>query len=115
MKAIAAIGSVILLTCVVPSAAFCTDTSFYGNAPAAPGALGKPSVPYCLAGYSYSRTHTCETWELESYKSDVETYIRKLRTYAEEAQTFANEAVNFANQAADFASCQAKEVATQHE
>ena len=62
----------------------------------------KPSVPYCVN--TYSNTHTCDQWEIDSYnndleryKNDVEDYIRKLKGYVREANSFASETVDYAN------------------
>ena len=62
----------------------------------------KPSTPYCVN--TYSNTHTCDEWEIDSYnsqlrtyKNDVDDYIRRLKNYVSEASYFANEAVDYAN------------------
>lgn len=82
--------------------------SAYCSSPSAPDPPGtyerpdKPSVPYCIN--TFSNTHTCSQWEIDSYKSalqqykyDVEDYIRKLQNYVDEANDFVNEAVDYAN------------------
>lgn len=97
------------------SHAYCSDPSFYQTAPVAPSSYSKPDVPFCLSTYSYSGTHTCDDWEVDSYLDEVKDYVRKLQNYADEANDFANTAIRFANEAMDYAKCEAKEVNTQHE
>ena len=62
----------------------------------------KPSTPYCVN--TFSNTHTCSQWEIDSYNSDlekyrydIEDYIRKLKNYVSEASSFVNETVSYAN------------------
>ena len=93
--------------------AYCYDPSFSGSEPSGP--FSKPSVPYCLSGYGYSREHTCDAWEIQSYQDELDRYIRDLQSYSNEASEFANEAIDYANAVTEFAVCQAKEVAAQHE
>ncbi len=97
------------------SQAYCSEPSFYQSAPDAPGSYSKPDVPYCLSTYSYSGTHTCDDWQINSYLDEVREYVRKLKNYADEANSFANTAIRFANEAVDYANCEAKEVNSQHE
>ena len=97
------------------SHAYCSEPSFYKSAPDAPGSYSKPNVPYCLSTYSYSGTHTCDDWEINSYLDEVRDYVGKLRDYADEANNFANTAIRFANEAVDYANCEAKDANTQHE
>lgn len=100
---------------VEQSHAYCSEPSFYQTGPVAPGSYSKPDVPFCLSTYSYSGTHTCNDWEIDSYRDEVKDYVRKLQDYADEANDFANAAILFANEAVDYAKCEAKEVNTQHE
>ena len=65
--------------------------------PSAPSSFSKPtkpSAPYCVN--EYSRTHTCDDWEINSYNNDieqynydVENYISKLNNYVQDAQEYA--------------------------
>jgi hypothetical protein len=62
----------------------------------------KPSAPYCVN--TFSNTHTCDQWEVDSYNSalqqyryEVEDYVRKLKNYVSEASSFASETVDYAN------------------
>lgn len=90
--------------------AYCSEPSMYETTPSAPSSYSKPSAPYCLSGYSYTRKHTCNQWEIDSYIDEVNDYIRKLNDYADEARSFANSAIAFANEAADYAKCEADDV-----
>lgn len=87
--------------------AYCSSPSFSENAPSAPG--GEPNSPYCLSGYRYSRTHTCESYEIDRYVNEINDYIRELNQYANEANNFAQAAIDFANEASAFARCKADE------
>lgn len=98
-----------------PALAFCSEPSLSISAPSAPGTYDKPDVPFCLSGFSYSREHTCESWELESYKDEVEDYIRKLNDYANETVTLANRVRQFAMDAQDYVACESKDTLSQHE
>ena len=95
--------------------AYCIEPSVYATAPLAPYSYSKPSAPYCLSGYSYTRKHTCNQWEIDSYIDEVNDYIRKLNDYADEARSFANSAIAFANEAADYAKCEADDVKSEFE
>jgi hypothetical protein len=94
---------------------FCSEPSFSASSPDAPGTYQKPDLPYCLSSYRYSRTHTCEKWEIDSYFNEVNEYIEKLNSFVEEANDFAQEAIEFANDASTFARCQADDVKSQTE
>lgn len=61
----------------------------------------KPTKPYCIN--EYDNTHTCDDWQIQSYKSeidqynyDVDEYIRKLKSYLSEVDSFSSEAVSYA-------------------
>jgi hypothetical protein len=99
----------------VPALAYCSEPSLSISVPNAPGTFDKPDVPSCLSGFSYSREHTCESWEIESYKGEVEDYIRKLNGYVEETVTLANRVRQFAMDAQDYAACESKDALSQHE
>lgn len=109
------IAILVCLWGVASAQAYCYEPSFSEDPPDPPGKYYRPDVPYCLAEYSYSGSHTCDSWEIETYKSEVEDYIRKLNDYISEAVDFADEARRFAEEASDFARCEANEVLSQHE
>ena len=69
--------------------AFCYEPS----APSAPYG-GPPDAPYCFN--EWNKTHTCDSYEIDSWIDEVNDYIRDMANYAEEAQAYANEAVAFA-------------------
>ncbi len=108
----------------VPASAMCFEPHFLGRAPTAPVNfyMSKPSVPFCLSSYSYTKEHTCSQWELDSYFDDVEDYAAALQRYYEQVVAFANdtaryakEAGTFADEAYNYANCEIKDVNTQHE
>ena len=95
--------------------AYCYEPSMYEAPPEPPRSFNKPSVPYCLDGYSYSGKHTCDQWEVDAYIDDVNDYIRQLNNYVEEANSFANSAARFASEAADYARCEADDAKSEIE
>ena len=68
-----------------------------------------------LNGYSYTREHTCDQWELDSYFSDVEDYVNELQTYLDEINEYSRKVTLLARDAEAYAVCEAEEVSTQHE
>lgn len=112
MKRVGVVSLFVLLS--PPAWAFCSEPSTRITLPDAPGSYGKPRVPYCLSGFAYSGRHTCDSWEIDSYKRDVEEYVEKLQEYADEALRAAQQAARFARDAQDYAECEVKEVASQH-
>ncbi|APX12178.1 hypothetical protein [Tateyamaria omphalii] len=70
--------------------------------------VSKPSAPYCLSGYRYSGTHTCNDWEIDSYLSDVDRHLAELNAYVDEYLAFANEAAAKYEEAVEFAQCSAQ-------
>lgn len=98
-----------------PAFAWCSKPSLYETPPDPPAAYHRPDVPYCLRGYSYSRSHTCDQGQLDSYRRDVGEYIDKLNAYLRESSTFAQAAINYANEAQRYATCEADEVNSQHQ
>ena len=59
-------------------------------------------------------THTCEEWEITSYKNDVDNYIRKLQDYVDESFEAARKAARLAEEAQDYAKCEAADIARQY-
>lgn len=100
----------IFLSAPTLALAFCSQP--YGDVtlPDAPGSFHKPSAPYCLSGYKFSRKHTCSDWEIRSYQSEIEDYLNKLQTYANDAVDAANKAISFANDAKSYAKCESEDV-----
>ncbi|MCS4240925.1 hypothetical protein M2418_000427 [Rhizobium sp. BIGb0125] len=90
--------------------AFCSQPFGSVMLPSVPGTLYKPSAPYCLSGYKYSKTHTCADWEITRYQNEVDEYLEKLRDYANDAVQVANQAITFANAAKAYAKCESQNV-----
>lgn len=99
----------------VQAFSYCSEPSFYGSAPDAPSTYSKPSVPYCMSGYSYSGDHDCEDYEIDAYFDEVNYYIDKLNDYVDEAREFHSNMTRFVNDAIEYAQCEARDVRTQHE
>ena len=51
--------------------------------------LRKPTRPYCAT------TQSCSSFEVSSYRSDVEQYFRRLRMYAQEVEDFYQQAATY--------------------
>lgn len=97
------------------AAAFCSEPSTWSSPPSAPGTYLKPSTPYCMADYSYTREHTCDSWEINGYIDDVNEYIRRLNNFADEAREYADNAISFSNEASDYALCEANDAKSELE
>ncbi len=106
------LGVAIVLTMTGNNSAlgYCSQPSFYGTTPSAPGTYARPSVPYCLQGFSYTRRHSCEPYEIDSFINEMNDYIRKLNAFANESRSFAEEAIDFANSASEYAKCERDEL-----
>ena len=78
--------------------------------PDPPSAMYRPDPPYCLSTYSYSGSHDCENWEIESYNREIEDYVNRLKMYVSEAQEFAQEAVTFSEEAFEYAKCEVEDL-----
>ncbi len=112
---IAFVSFAIFLSATSSAQAFCSEPSMYAAVPDAPSTISKPSAPFCMSGYSYSRTHTCDEWEIRSYLDEIDGYVRKLRAYAEASAEFANQAASFASDALDYAKCEQADVMSEIE
>ena len=104
-KFIGAVLTVLLVTfqMVLTARAYCLEP----QSPDVPGTFNKPDVPYCLSEFSYSGKHSCKSYEIDSYKSEVDEYILKLKNYASEAEDYYNDAVSYAK-------CEIEAVLEQH-
>lgn len=112
-RLLACIGITMALTVGTASAA-CYEPSSYNSAPSS-FYERRPSVPYCLSQYSYSREHTCQQYELDSYFDDVQDYVDALNEHHAELVEFANAAVKDANDYLIYVECEVDEVVAQHE
>ena len=65
-----------------------------------------PSPPFCLSDYRYSGKHSCDQWELSSYRSAVEDYVEGYKRYQAEA---VNVAQQFLDDANEYSSCRINE------
>ncbi|MEJ1118082.1 hypothetical protein V9K92_06330 [Phyllobacterium sp. CCNWLW109] len=100
--------------CSTGASAYCSKPSQSIDFPDGPGSYDRPSVPFCLSGYKFSGTHTCEDYELTSYQSDIEEYIGKLNKYIRDNNDAAEEAAAYALAVAKYAQCEADEASSQH-
>lgn len=64
----------------------------------------KPSVPWCVD--EYSRTHTCDDWEIDSYNSDLQRYRYEIDDYVNQLEMFVAEAQAFYSDSIDYANCE---------
>lgn len=99
MKVSIAVAMLILVSASNPALAYCSEPT----APDPPASYGRPDVPFCLSGYSYTGRHDCDQWEIDQYVSEVEDFQRKLKEYLEEVDAFTDDAV-------DYAKCEMNEV-----
>jgi hypothetical protein len=103
----------LLLITTCAAAAFCSEPSPPLRPPNAPSGFEKPNTPFCLSGYRYTRSHSCDEWELNNYIKDINEYIEKLNNYVSEANTFAINAADFAQSASRYAKCERDEVVSE--
>lgn len=60
------------------------------SAPHAPSAfLIKPNKPYCFA------SRDCSSWQINSYKSEVDRYYQQLGQYADQVDTYYESAAKY--------------------
>lgn len=81
--------------------AYCSEPSaptFYGNKP------DEPFTPYCID--TFSKTHNCSEWEIDSYNRDVEAYNDALRSYQREVESYIDELSSYVDEAVTYAKCE---------
>ncbi len=100
----------IFLSAPTLALAFCSEPYARVTLPDAPGSIHRPSEPYCLSGYKFSKKHSCSDWEIRGYESEIEDYLNKLQAYANDAVDAANKAISFANDAKSYAKCESEDV-----
>ena len=89
---------------------YCSPPTMFEDPPQPPSNWQKPTAPYCMYGYSISREHDCDQWEVDAYISDINEYIRKLNDYTGHARRYAEAAIEFAIAAREYSICEAKDV-----
>ena len=95
--------------------AYCSAPTMFEQPPSQPAQYTRPSPPFCLMNYSITRTHTCDSWEIDMYIDEVNGYIDQLNDYVNDAQIFANTALNFADDASRYANCEADDIKSEIE
>lgn len=84
-----ALAVLVMAVLTTPAMPYCWEPSFNEDEPDPPGTYRRPSVPYCLRDYKWSRRHTCDSWEIDRYQREVEDYIDDVNTYIGEANDLA--------------------------
>mgnify|MGYP001230545823 CR=1 FL=1 len=77
------------------------------NAPSPPSALFKPTkpvTPYCVN--ELMSTHTCDSWEIDSYKTALRNYQNEVNDYIDELNDYIDEANDFVSNAVAYAKCE---------
>ena len=78
---------------------FTTNLYAFCSAPSAPYFKPiKPSVPFCVN--EFTKTHTCDSWTINSYNNSI-------RTYNYEVDNYINELNRYVRAASDYAKCEA--------
>ena len=90
---------------VATQAQACGTPYFAAHAPSPPTLA--PHKPLCMG--AISDAHTCDEWETDRYRDEVDDYVRSLEDYAQESESFADEAAQFAHDAQSYAECAAAE------
>ena len=70
-----------------------------------------PPPPYCLSNYRYSGRHSCDAWELSSYRSSVEDYVESYKRYQREALNVTQRFLDAAN---EYSRCRIDEAIDQY-
>lgn len=81
------------LVCALPLSASQPAIAAYGfcSQPTAPSPfLRKPSKPFC------ANDRSCERWEVDSYRNDVDRYFRSLKSYIADVDSYYSEAYSYA-------------------
>lgn len=83
----------------IPVVFFTTNLYAFCSAPSLPYFKPtKPSVPFCVN--QFTKTHTCDSWTINSYNSAI-------RTYNYEVDNYINELNRYVRAASDYAKCEA--------
>lgn len=72
----------LLAFCIAPSPPF-------GGPPS------KPRAPYCVN--EYSRTHTCDNWEIDAYENELRNYRYDIERFVDDLQDYLREAQDYVN------------------
>jgi len=90
----------LILLLPIAASGYCTPP-YAPEVPSSYSKPEKPGVPYCVN--EYAGTHTCDDWEISSYRdalqryqSEVNAYVRTLQSYASAASAYASAAVQYA-------------------
>lgn len=106
MKFLVKFATVVMIISMTSNAfGYCSDPdtpSFYGTKPS------EPYAPYCVN--TFSKTHTCNDWEIDSYNRDVETYNMQLRAYQRAVEDYINDLNGYVDDAVAYAECEVSQL-----
>lgn len=84
--------------------------AFYCSEPSPPNTFLKPTkptkpfVPSCVN--EFMGTHTCDSWTISNYNSEVEMYNSNLQSYKYEVQNYISELQRYVEDAREYANCE---------
>ena len=91
----------LIVMCLLPGVGLACLEPYAPDPPSTVYRPAPPSPPYCFD--PFSGTHTCDSWEIDSYNAaiqqynyELEDYLRKLKQYVADAEAFAIEALDYA-------------------
>lgn len=101
-------GAVLVCTLCYSTTAFsyCSEPStprYYGSTKPSP-----PDKPYCVN--EYSKTHTCDDWEIDNYNQEIENYNSDIRSYHDAVEEYARKLNSYVEEAVAYAKCSIKQV-----
>jgi hypothetical protein len=96
---------VVGMFCVLPSAAHA-----YCYEPSTPSSYRRPTrpieptTPYCVN--IYAKTHTCDSFTISRYNSEVDTYNTLLESYRLERDRYVSSLKQYVDDAVEYARCE---------
>ncbi len=107
-RAVMSICICLYVMCGAPSLSWA-----YCSEPSAPRYSGpekpdEPSAPYCVN--EYSRTHTCDDYEIDGYNNDIRQYNDDVEDYKRAVEDFVADLRRYVEEASDYAQCAVRQL-----
>ena len=100
----------IAMIACVGSFAYGSQCYAFCREPSAPSFMesepSEPTTPFCVN--TYSKTHTCSEWVIDSYNRDVESYNQDIRRYRSAVKTYIDQLNEYLDEAYRYAECEAR-------
>lgn len=89
--------------------AFCSLPTLYVSAPSSP-LLIKPSAPYCLSNFKYTKKHNCSQFEIDNYISSVKSYLKNMSEYNNAVSDYSKNVATYSQEITEYTQCKSKEI-----